>query len=72
MISVCVKSEQVGKRSKLWMRIDCLIGQEVKEFETDQSLTLSGRLPEDSMQKILLLYILCLLSVEVTEFHFGV
>ncbi len=36
------------------------------------SLTLSGRLPEDSKQKILLLYILCLLGVEVTEFHLGV
>ena len=34
--------------------------------------TLSGRLPEDSMRKILLLYILCLLGVEVTEVHFGV
>jgi hypothetical protein len=35
-------------------------------------LTLFGGLPEDSMQKILLLHILCLLGVEVAEFHFGV
>jgi hypothetical protein len=35
-------------------------------------LTLSSRLLEDSKQKILLVYILCSLGVEITEFHFGV
>jgi hypothetical protein len=36
------------------------------------NLTLSSRLLEDSKQKILLVYILCSLGVEITEFHFGV
>jgi len=35
------------------------------------TLTLYGRPPEDGKQKILLLCILCLLDVEVTEFHLG-
>ncbi len=66
-------SENYGENEKIQLIYQRIALHYIRfVYDNNLTLTLYGRLPEDSKQKILFLYILCLLDVEVTEFHLGV